>query len=418
MKMKKKKNNSNPPYEEKLATTCAPKIQKKKSIANANLLNQIIISSNGHEKIKLFKCQHKKRKSIEKSKGKCIMELMDVAEATCHFNCPFQDDIIMEILYRLPIRDLVQFKCVSKLWNALISDPYFVNKHLDRAKNDPHSQKLLIYQLQTGYSLGLGYDSTSGDYKILNIHSGRHGSKVPGEIFSLKSGSWRTIDNHPRGIENLLHCSGSALALVNDAFHWVCISGNYFDDSRAFSLVSFSISKEVYADIPLPGQLLRLGGNIGIGVSELDGMLCAYSICEHQRKRTFKLWVLKDYGVGECNYLHLDCVIGIGISELDGMLCAHSICEHQRKRTFKLWVLKDYGVGESWIALFVIDASDILRAVPKYRFADGEVLFLSTNLLGKPTHSFWTSRGSFGMCYSIRGGFAFTESLISPKSFI
>ncbi|PHT70983.1 hypothetical protein T459_26087 [Capsicum annuum] len=273
MKMKKKKNNSNPPYEEKLATTCAPKIQKKKS--------------------------------IEKSKGKCIMELMDVAEATCHFNCPFQDDIIMEILY-----------------------------------------------------------------------SGRHGSKVPGEIFSLKSGSWRTIDNHPRGIENLLHCSGSALALVNDAFHWVCISGNYFDDSRAFSLVSFSISKEVYADIPLPGQLLRLGGNIGIGVSELDGMLCAYSICEHQRKRTFKLWVLKDYGVGECNYLHLDCVIGIGISELDGMLCAHSICEHQRKRTFKLWVLKDYGVGESWIALFVIDASDILRAVPKYRYKSDDLWIL------------------------------------------
>ncbi|KAM3205373.1 hypothetical protein P3L10_028783 [Capsicum annuum] len=100
------------------------------------------------------------------------------------------------------------------------------------------------------------------------------------------------------------------------------------------------------------------------------------------------------------------------------MLCAHSICEHQRMRTFKLWVLKDYGVGESWIALFVIDALDILRAVPKYRFAEGDVLFSSTNLLGKPTHSFWTSRGSFGMCYAIRGGFAFTENLISPKSLI
>ncbi|XP_047261687.1 F-box protein CPR1-like [Capsicum annuum] len=140
-----------------------------------------------------------------------------------------------------------------------------------------------IFPVQTGYSLGLGYDSTSGDYKILNICSHSHGSKVPGEILSLKSGSWRTIDNHPRGIENLLHCSGSALALVNDAFHWVCISGNYFEDSRAFSLVSFSISKEVYADIPLPEQLLRLEGNIGIGVSELDGMLCAHSICEHLR---------------------------------------------------------------------------------------------------------------------------------------
>ncbi|KAF3653266.1 hypothetical protein FXO37_17064 [Capsicum annuum] len=298
---------------------------------------------------------------------KCIMELMDVAEATFHFNCPFQDDVIMEIHYRLPIRDLLQFKYVSKLRNALISDPYFVNKHRDRAKNDPHYQKLLIYQRSLT-------DPTTSIYSCplsssLQLSQAR--SKVPGEILSLKSDSGRTIDNHPRGIENLLHCSGSSLALVNDAFHWVCISGNYFEDSRAFSLVSFSISKEVYADIPLPEQLLRLEGNIGIGVSELDGMLCA-----------------------------------------------HSICEHQRMRTLKLWVLKDYGVGESWIALFVIDASDILRAVPKYRFAVGDVLFSSTNLLGKPTHSFWTSRGSFGMCYAIRGGFAFTESLISPKSLI
>ncbi|KAM3288200.1 hypothetical protein P3S67_021630 [Capsicum chacoense] len=136
--MMKKKNNSNPPHEGKLETmkNNSIKIQKKqrKSIAKTNLLNQI--TSNGEQKIKLnpFKSP------------KCIMGHMDVDEATCHFNCPFQDDIIMEILYRLPVRDLVQFKCVSKLWNALISDPYFVNKHLDHAKNDPHSQKLLIYQ--------------------------------------------------------------------------------------------------------------------------------------------------------------------------------------------------------------------------------------------------------------------------------
>ncbi|PHU05426.1 hypothetical protein BC332_26248 [Capsicum chinense] len=71
-------------------------------------------------------------------------EHMDVDQVTCHFNCPFKDVIIMEILCRLPVRYLVQFKCVSKLWNALISDPYFVNKHLNHAKNDPHAPKLLL----------------------------------------------------------------------------------------------------------------------------------------------------------------------------------------------------------------------------------------------------------------------------------
>ncbi|KAM3379596.1 F-box protein [Capsicum galapagoense] len=74
-------------------------------------------------------------------------EQMDVDQVTCHFNCPFKDDIIMEILCRLPVRCLVQFKCVSKLWNAIISDPYFVNKHLNHAKNDPHAPKLLFCEI-------------------------------------------------------------------------------------------------------------------------------------------------------------------------------------------------------------------------------------------------------------------------------
>ncbi|PHU26521.1 hypothetical protein BC332_04853 [Capsicum chinense] len=65
---------------------------------------------------------------------------MDVDQVTCHFNC---DDIIMEILCRLPVRYLV----LSKLWNALISDPYVVSKHLNHVKNNPHAPKLLFCKI-------------------------------------------------------------------------------------------------------------------------------------------------------------------------------------------------------------------------------------------------------------------------------
>ncbi|KAG5574749.1 hypothetical protein H5410_054883 [Solanum commersonii] len=37
--------------------------------------------------------------------------------------------------------------------------------------------------------------------------------------------------------------------------------------------------------------------NINIDISELEGMLCAYSNMYHQEKCTFKLLVMKDYGV-------------------------------------------------------------------------------------------------------------------------
>ncbi|KAM3337368.1 hypothetical protein P3S68_031693 [Capsicum galapagoense] len=39
---------------------------------------------------------------------------------------------------------------------------------------------------------GLGYDSTSDDYKILKIDG-----KERNEVLALKSGSWRKIDDHP-----------------------------------------------------------------------------------------------------------------------------------------------------------------------------------------------------------------------------
>ncbi|XP_060186090.1 F-box/kelch-repeat protein At3g23880-like [Lycium barbarum] len=286
----------------------------------------------------------------------------------------FDQDIIVEILSRLPMQYLVQFKCVSKLWKTLISDPYFKMKHLNHAKNDRYSQKLLIYErslksgapsmyccplssvqlvekvqkldcpaisrstvycscngliiihvidsinecsiimlwnpstresvvlpdpefsLVVGSCLGLGYDSTSGDYKILKICNGKDSSEVPGEILELKSGSWRNIDKHPRGICNKVSGMGSALAFVNDAFHWIGKSRNHFEVSRTYSLVSFSISNEVYGETPLPEEVLCLKGDFYVGVSVLDGMLCVHSTFP---KCTFKLWVLKDYGVKE-----------------------------------------------------------------------------------------------------------------------
>nr|XP_016450591.1 PREDICTED: F-box/kelch-repeat protein At3g23880-like [Nicotiana tabacum] len=55
----------------------------------------------------------------------------------------FQGEIIMEILSRLPVRSLLQLKCVSNSWQALISDPYFKLKHLNHVKNN---HKLLVCQ--------------------------------------------------------------------------------------------------------------------------------------------------------------------------------------------------------------------------------------------------------------------------------
>ncbi|PHT27132.1 hypothetical protein CQW23_33271 [Capsicum baccatum] len=146
--------------------------------------------------------------------------------------------------------------------------------------------------LTKDYSFGLGYDSTSDDYKILKIDDAAHYS----------------------------------MAFVHGAFHWL-------DSSLEKTLISFSISNEVYGEILLPeGMSLVFNMNCINGVSELEGMLRVYST--HIRR---------------------------GI------------------HTFTLWILKDYDFKESWNRLFTIQGTD-LYSIPTYKFSDGEVLLSCRDL--------------------------------------
>ncbi|KAL3726849.1 hypothetical protein ACJRO7_031707 [Eucalyptus globulus] len=57
----------------------------------------------------------------------------------------FSEEIIIDILLRLPAPSLVRFKCVCKWWRSLISDPGFVQSHLQRLKagDSIPSQKII-----------------------------------------------------------------------------------------------------------------------------------------------------------------------------------------------------------------------------------------------------------------------------------
>ncbi|KAF8042026.1 hypothetical protein BT93_A0585 [Corymbia citriodora subsp. variegata] len=47
------------------------------------------------------------------------------------------DDLLVEILRRLPVKSLCRFRCVSTLWRSLISDPRFVDAHLAHSAARP-----------------------------------------------------------------------------------------------------------------------------------------------------------------------------------------------------------------------------------------------------------------------------------------
>jgi F-box interacting protein len=45
------------------------------------------------------------------------------------------EDLLMEILSRLPVKSLMRCKCVSKSWYALVTNPSFITKHLKISHN-------------------------------------------------------------------------------------------------------------------------------------------------------------------------------------------------------------------------------------------------------------------------------------------
>ncbi|KAM3338705.1 F-box only protein 8-like [Capsicum galapagoense] len=375
------------------------------------------------------KGRQKKKKIVESSNDNTADQMDVDRAATDHL----QEEILMDILSRLPVWSLLQFKCVSSIWKTLISDSYFTVKHLNRAKNDQGSQKLLITQMcfreeifsmyccplspaqlvdenvqklkldcpsnpkltvrckilclydglavirvtdtfdrdlstvllwnpstresmvlpltefsdqPIEYCFGLGYDYTSGEYKILPIYQDfnpfcRHRAKLPNEILTLTSGyCWRRIAEYPRrGICSLVWAM-DFLAFIHATFHWIGISSNHFE------VVSFSISNEAYGEMPLSEEILSLlmPGHYSIGVCVLGGMLCVHS----------------------------------SISVL-----------HDKTMFFKFWVMKEYGVEESWMSLLTVDSSCFVDVKLKYMFPDGEVLYLfgALELSGS---AFWT----------------------------
>ncbi|MED6195115.1 hypothetical protein PIB30_035043 [Stylosanthes scabra] len=75
------------------------------------------------------------------NKVKCINDLLPL-------------ELILAILLRIPIKYLARAKCVSKLWNTLISDLSFAKSHLDHSLAPTHTY-IFIENYSEAYSLNL-----------------------------------------------------------------------------------------------------------------------------------------------------------------------------------------------------------------------------------------------------------------------
>ncbi|XP_062152760.1 F-box/kelch-repeat protein At3g06240-like [Alnus glutinosa] len=138
------------------------------------------------------------------------------------------NEVISDILSRLPVKSLIRFRCVSKEWCSLISSPNFIAAHLNRSlSNSQHQPYLFVYDNYTIYTVLL-YPS---DLQVEKM----------GDFFANPSDRIELYD--PDG-EHSLHLVGSSNGLL-------CLATAFFDNERG-SCVLWNPSIQKAISLPKP----------------------------------------------------------------------------------------------------------------------------------------------------------------------
>ncbi|KAJ4825242.1 hypothetical protein Tsubulata_029946 [Turnera subulata] len=171
---------------------------------------------------------------------------------------------------------LVCLQCLNKLEIFVLNPSTSICRKLPRA---PLSLEIWHY-----YAYGFGYDSASDDYKV--FLAGKYGANV--EIFSLKTGSWRKVENHDRRIFQNSQCLGSMGLLLNGALHWGPGKSTWGENVK---IIAFDLDKEKFYHVPSPPSQSPLSNRANYSL----GVVGEYLLCLFKNWERNIVWVMKEY---------------------------------------------------------------------------------------------------------------------------
>ncbi|KAI3783308.1 hypothetical protein L1987_42386 [Smallanthus sonchifolius] len=258
-------------------------------------------------------------------------------------NVDFPDDIIRDILSRLPVKSLLQFRCVSKHFRSIISDAHFIKSHLKKAESLSTHHRILVpsYPL-----LSLNYNLSPTDINASVEHNcpflnPRNVIKILGSCnglvciidgsrdLTIYNPSTRRYFKPLQSLPQVLSCSNesnqteyvygfgyrsnpydlkvvrfprfardsgyiydfidTAGTFLNGSLHWLARHSNNENQNRV--IASFDVSKETFRDACLPPQEPILPYYM-LGV--LNG--CLYALCDGVYHTKVEVWLMKEYG--------------------------------------------------------------------------------------------------------------------------
>ncbi|XP_026434445.1 F-box protein CPR1-like [Papaver somniferum] len=302
------------------------------------------------------------------------------------------EELILEILRRLPVESLLKFRCVRKKWNILFRNPNFI-------KNN-NSSFLLKYDKKL-YSLD--YDSSASlsdsdeppikkiryplkcitdDLKILGCCNGLVCSRhCGGVIWNPTTNEYRVIprsDTLPAGFRSVSFPGAGYIsfeygfgydALSQDYKH-VRIVGRSSSTQGKSEVDIYSLKSDSWKRIQLIPYIISNGPSVSAPGVFYNGALhwIAESYSGNRRK------VLIALDVGNEGFQEIPQPENLDVENFGayryvevlhkclGMLCSSHM------DGYEVWMMKDYGVSESWTKLYKIPTLINVKSVQSVQY--------------------------------------------------
>ncbi|PWA88575.1 F-box associated interaction domain-containing protein [Artemisia annua] len=325
-----------------------------------------------------------------------------------------QDIITTHILCRLPAKSVGRFRCVSKEWLSLLSEPRFIQIH-QKTLNKYH----FIFRSNDGSLYSVPYDNHEevstltkldlGFYRIMSILGSVNGLVLASAYNNLHNNDYYTLF-----VLNLTTNDYVELPISSKS-QFFGISGFGYDSvSDNYKIVTMEFDENVYVynlrtNTRKQGSHLTYDGYYGSAAGVFVNGFLHWKLDRHS-KPVIVAFSLADEMLSELPSPNF-CNQATKFVELGEKLAIFN------EDKGDVWLMNEYGVEKSWTKIVFHGFNEIPIVTHKVFYDNGKVLFLNSDKLLIYDVEERTFCKSVDISYMNISYFisAFAESLVSPK---
>ncbi|XP_058742029.1 F-box/kelch-repeat protein At3g23880-like [Vicia villosa] len=280
-------------------------------------------------------------------------------------------ELVVEILLRLPVKTVLRCKCVCKSWLSLISNPHFATSHFQLAATPP-TERLICLETFSNETISIDFnasfnDDSSYSSPSLDFLSGVRRPKIRGScrgFLLLQYGTNFCIWNPSTGVHRQIPESLMA-SLSTDYFSRTLCGFAYEPSADDYLVVLGSNNYNVSYDSLIYVEVFSLKANkwkliVGgshfpcrISIDRLGLLLnnvIHWLVYNHETERyVISAFDLQEMRMSEIALPYCFDVSYISLIEYDLLVLGGLISAlNMEKYTVEVWVLKDYADHSSW----------------------------------------------------------------------